>query len=104
MTWMRMPWQEYKAYHQFNPYYIIGQLDKSKEILIPTKKVIDGKTVNGYSIMNPIYTYENGRLLYGDWSNKKKNITHVDRAAVIVNRGWIPKELKNPLTRPEDVQ
>lgn len=88
----------------FKPYYLIGQLDKSKEILIPTKKWVDGKQVDGYSIINPIYTYENGRLLYGDYSNKKKGITSTDRAAVILNRGWIPKELKNPLSRPEDVE
>lgn len=38
-TWWRMPAEEYEAYHLFKPYYIIGQIDYSKEILIPRKRL-----------------------------------------------------------------
>jgi hypothetical protein len=34
-TWWRMPLEEFNVYHRFMPYFIIGQLDQSKEILIP---------------------------------------------------------------------
>lgn len=34
-TWWRMPDEEYDVYHRFKPYFIIGQVDYSKEILIP---------------------------------------------------------------------
>ncbi len=34
-TWWRMPDEEFNVYHRFKPYFIIGQLDSSKEILIP---------------------------------------------------------------------
>lgn len=37
-TWFRMPRQEYEMHHKFVPYYMIGQLDYTKEILIPEKK------------------------------------------------------------------
>lgn len=86
------------------PYYVIGQLDTSREVLIPTKKWIDGKQVDGYSILNPLYTHEGGRWLGGDWSKRQSDPVYIDRAALIVNRGWIPKELKNPLTRPHDLE
>ena len=34
-TWWRMPDEEFNVYHRFKPYFILGQLDYSKEILIP---------------------------------------------------------------------
>jgi len=34
-TWWRMPDEEFNVYHRFKPYFMIGQLDLSKEILIP---------------------------------------------------------------------
>jgi len=34
-TWWRMPKEEYNVYHRFKPYFIVGQLDYSKEILLP---------------------------------------------------------------------
>jgi hypothetical protein len=36
-TWWRMPEIEFNVYHRFMPYYILGQLDYTKEILIPKK-------------------------------------------------------------------
>ena len=57
-TWWRMPEQEFDAYHRFRPYFIIGQLDYSKEILIPQKK--NGSA--GYMVVNPLYCYEGGKV------------------------------------------
>lgn len=36
-TWWRMPDEEFNVYHRFKPYYILGQLDYTKEILLPKK-------------------------------------------------------------------
>lgn len=41
-TWWRMPEEEFNVYHRFKPYFIIGQLDYTKEILIPKQKIVDG--------------------------------------------------------------
>ena len=41
-TWWRMPDEEFNAYHKFIPYFIIGQIDYTKEVLIPQTKVING--------------------------------------------------------------
>jgi hypothetical protein len=41
-TWWRMPDEEFTVYHRFKPYYIIGQLDYTKEVLIPKRKYIEG--------------------------------------------------------------
>ena len=36
-TWWRMPEQEFDVFHRFKPYYLLGQIDYSKEILLPAK-------------------------------------------------------------------
>ena len=41
-TWWRMPEEEYNVYHRFKPYFIVGQIDYTKEVLIPKRKYIDG--------------------------------------------------------------
>jgi len=41
-SWYRMPEQEWNIYHRFKPYFITGQLDFSKEVLIPRKKEVNG--------------------------------------------------------------
>lgn len=41
-TWYRMPEEEYTVYHRFKPYFLLGQLDQSKEVLIPRQKCING--------------------------------------------------------------
>ena len=63
-TWWRMPREEYTANHKFMPYYVIGQLDMSKEILIPRAKMINGVKVDGFDIVNPLYCYEGGRFSF----------------------------------------
>ena len=42
-TWHRMPDEEFNVYYRFAPFFLIGQLDLSKEVLIPRNKYIDGK-------------------------------------------------------------
>ena len=57
-TWWRMPKEEYNVYHRFKPYFILGQLDYSKEILIPRKH----NGVDGFDVINPLYCYEGGKV------------------------------------------
>ena len=42
-SWGRMPEEEWTVYHRFRPYFIVGQLDYSKEVLIPREKTINGE-------------------------------------------------------------
>jgi hypothetical protein len=44
-SWWRMPEEEWSAHHRFKPYFLLGQLDMTKEILIPRSKTINGSTV-----------------------------------------------------------
>lgn len=61
-TWWRMPETEWTVYHMFKPYYVIGQLDTSKEVLIPRKKVVNGQECDGFDVINPLFCYEGGKL------------------------------------------
>jgi hypothetical protein len=88
-TWWRMPDEEFTVYHRFKPYYIIGQLDYTKEVLIPKRKYIDGLAHDGYIVVNPLYCYEGGKLSFKAAFEKQDPVS-IERAALIVNRGWIP--------------
>jgi len=98
-TWWRMPDQEFNVYHRFKPYFILGQLDYTKEVLIPRK---NSKGQNGFDVINPLYCYEGGKVsmkeLFADGDPVK-----IERAAIIVNRGWIPAHLRDKRTRPTEV-
>ena len=60
-----MPDEEFNVYHRFKPYFIIGQLDTSKEVLIPAVHYDEnGNSQNGYNVVNPVYCYEGGRLSF----------------------------------------
>jgi cytochrome oxidase assembly protein ShyY1 len=98
MHWFRMPEKEYTIYHKFMPYYIIGQLDYSKEILIPKDRVVDGKKQKGFDVINPLYCYDGGK--FNVEFMHEKNMIRQERAAMIIHRGWIPYEMKNKKTRP----
>jgi len=102
MTWWRMPDEEFNVYHKFIPYYILGQLDYSKEILMPKDKYINGEKIKGFDIINPLYCYESGRLSFKRAMNEEDPVT-IERAAIILNRGWIPYELKDKRSRPGDI-
>lgn len=101
-TWWRMPEQEYNIHHKWMPYYILGQIDYSKEILIPKDKVIDGITFKGFDVINPLYCYEGGRFSFKRLLDKQDPAL-VERAAIIINRGWIPYEMKDRRTRPKEI-
>lgn len=98
-TWWRMPRQEFEVYHRFTPYYIMGQLDQSKEILIPKQKIINGQKQDGYIVISPLYCYEGGRFSLKNAVSNEDPVL-LERAAFIVNRGWIPEQLKDKLSRP----
>lgn len=101
-TWWRMPDQEFNVYHRFKPYYIVGQIDYSKEVLIPQKKLVDGIKYNGYMVVNPIYCYEGGKISFKNLFNKEDPVL-IERAALIINRGWIPAEYKDKRSRPNEI-
>lgn len=101
-TWWRMPRQEFEVYHRFQPYYIMGQLDYSKEILIPKEKYVNGTKQKGYIVISPLYCYEGGRYSLKK-AIKKEDPVLIERAAFIVNRGWIPEHLKDKLSRPDEI-
>ncbi len=100
-TWYRMPDQEFDAFHRFKPYFILGQLDYSKEVLIPKQKTIGGVKVDGFDVINPLYCYEGGRLSFKQAFSKEDSVS-IERSALIVNRGWIPYELKDRRSRPHE--
>jgi cytochrome oxidase assembly protein ShyY1 len=58
--------------------------------------------MEGYDIINPLYCYEGGRLSIAKLQ-KKEDPVSVERAAIIVNRGWIPAALKDRRSRPEEI-
>lgn len=90
-TWHRMPREEYDSYHKFKPYYVIGQIDYSKEVLIPATKVINGKKHQGYDVILPLYCYEGGKLSWKALLDKDTdNAVEITKSALIINRGWIP--------------
>jgi len=102
-TWWRMPEEEWTVYHRFRPYFIIGQLDYSKEVLIPRTKVINGESVPGFDVINPFYCYEGGKISMGTLISLKGDPIQIDRAALIVKRGWIPAQYREKSSRPEEV-
>lgn len=93
-----MPEEEYNVYHRFKPYYILGQLDYSKEVLIPYKR--NGQP--GFNVVNPLYCYEGGKVSMAGLMNDGDSVK-VERAAVIVNRGWIPAHLRDKRSRPTEI-
>ena len=102
-SWWRMPEEEWTVYHRFRPYFIIGQLDYSKEILIPRNKVVNGTEVQGYDIINPFYCYEGGKISMEKGLKTGVDPISVDRAALIVRRGWIPAVYKEKTSRPNEI-
>ena len=101
-TWWRMPDEEWTVYHRFKPYFLLGQLDYSKEVLIPREKVVNGVKTPGFDVINPVYCYEGGRF---DFKNAfaGEDFVRIERAAIIVNRGWIPAQYRDKRSRPQEV-
>lgn len=74
----------------------------SKEILIPKDKYINGRRVQGFDVYNPLYCLEGGHLSFKDAFVDGGNMVKLDRAGIIVCRGWIPHNKRDRKTRPED--
>jgi len=98
-SWWRMPKEEYNVYHRFKPYYILGQLDQTKEVLLPKK---NAQGADGFDVINPLYCYEGGKTSFRELINGGDPVI-VERAALIVNRGWIPAHLRDKRSRPDEV-
>ena len=94
-----MPEEEYNVYHRMKPYYMLGQIDYSKEVLIPRT---NGDGVKGFDVVNPVYCYEGGKMSMKNLMTGGDPI-NVERAAIIVNRGWIPASLRDKRSRPMEV-
>lgn len=98
-SWWRMPKEEFTVYHRFKPYFILGQLDFTKEILLPRN---NAKGEAGFDVINPLYCYEGGKISTKALFEGVDNVK-IERAALIVNRGWIPARLRDKRARPEEV-
>ena len=93
-----MPEEEYNVYHRFQPYFILGQIDHSKEVLIPKTK----EGVDGFDVINPLYCYEGGKVSMKELFGGRDPVK-IERAAILLNRGWIPAYLRDKRSRPEEV-
>jgi len=98
-SWWRMPEEEWTVYHRFRPYFVIGQMDYSKEVLIPRTKTINGQKVAGFDVVNPFYCYEGGKISMQKALELTDPIS-VERAALIVRRGWVPASYREKTSRP----
>ena len=58
--------------------------------------------MEGYDVINPLYCYEGGKISFRRAFAKEDPVS-VERAALIINRGWIPKELKDKRSRPNEL-
>ena len=102
-SWWRMPEEEWTVYHRFRPYYVIGQLDYSKEVLIPRTKEINGVKYDGFDVINPFYCYEGGKICMNKAINFSGDPISIDRAAIIVKRGWVQAAYRDKASRPKEV-
>ena len=53
-------------------------------------------------MINPLYCYEGGKLSFKN-AFQKKDPVNIDRAAIIINRGWIPAYLKDRRSRGNEI-
>ena len=78
---------------------MLGQIDYSKEVLIPRT---NGAGQAGFDVVNPLYCYEGCKVSMKNLMNGGDPI-NLERAAIIVNRGWIPAHLRDKRSRPMEV-
>ena len=78
-------------------------MDYSKEVLIPRNKTIGGQTVAGFDVINPFYCYEGGKISMQRGLTMSGDPISIERAALIVNRGWIPAAYREKTSRPKEV-
>ena len=53
-------------------------------------------------MINPLYCYEGGKISMTKPFEKKDPVS-IERAAIILNRGWIPAEWKDKRSRPNEI-
>jgi len=53
-------------------------------------------------VINPLYCYEGGKISTKAIFDQVDNV-RIERAALIVNRGWIPARLRDKRSRPDEV-
>lgn len=58
---------------------------------------------DGYIIINPLYCFDGGRNSWKKIIGEEKDSITTERAAVIVNRGWVPAYLKDKRRRPNEL-
>jgi cytochrome oxidase assembly protein ShyY1 len=61
-----------------------------------------GKQVPGFDVLNPLYCYEGGKVSFKA-AFAKEDPVKVERAAIIVNRGWIPAQYRDKKSRPHEI-
>ena len=66
--------------------------------MIPNKK--DG--YHGFDVISPLYCYEGGKFSVKNLVTGSDPV-NIERSAIIINRGWIPAELRDKRTRPTEV-
>jgi len=97
-----MPEKEYRVLYLDRKAYIKGYLDHNKEILVPHKKDFH----DGYRVITPLYYYlknvPDKIFKYSDKDGTEEDMVKFERAAIVVDRGWIPAELKDRRLRPHD--
>ena len=52
-------------------------------------------------MINPLYCYEGGKLSF-EHAFEGKDPIAIERAAIIVNRGWIPAQYRDKRSRPDE--
>jgi hypothetical protein len=58
--------------------------------------------IDGYDVINPIYCYEGAKFSFKNLFDKKDPV-NLERSALILNRGWIPEDLKDKRSRPNEI-
>jgi len=53
----------------------------------------------GFDVINPVYCYEGGKVSLNKLQAGGDPV-NIERAALIVNRGWIPASLRDKRNRP----
>ena len=57
----------------------------------------------GFDVVNPFYCYEGGKLSLRQLVGLKEDPISVDRAALIVRRGWVPAEYREKTSRSSEI-
>ena len=59
----------------------------------------NGDGVKESDVMNPLYCYEGGKVSMKNLMSVEDDPINVERAAIIVSRGWIPAFLRDKRSR-----